>query len=75
MKAFPNDCHHCVLILFTPLHKNQIYSKEVSIDVRPWKTSFWAKFMCKDVEPLQEWIPATHVYQELGIKTYAVILQ
>lgn len=28
-----------------------------------------------DVKPLQQWIPATHVYQELGIRTYAVILQ
>lgn len=28
-----------MLIPLIPIHKNQIYSKEVSIDVRPWKTN------------------------------------
>lgn len=28
-----------MLILLIPIHKNQVYSKEVSIDVRLWKNT------------------------------------
>lgn len=64
-----------MLILLISIHKNKIYSKEVSIDVKLGKLTFRLTLCMGDVKFLQQWIPATGVYQELEIRTHGVIIQ